>query len=104
MTAKIVAINPRSTMLKRLCVSHRPRVNPLNKPSPAAANGPNKPPARAHGTAEKIIIVEPGGSSGKPGMGKAEPVENSRPKNKEAIGVAISSAAKIHVARAFHSM
>ncbi len=48
-------------------------------------------------------MVEPGGSSGKPGTGNAEPVENSRPKNKVAMGVAKINAANISHARVFHS-
>src|SRR3989304_4970346 len=64
-TAKIVPINPRSNMEKRLWVSHMLRISPLSMPTAAAANGPSRPPARVHGTAEKTIMVEPGGSSGR---------------------------------------
>src|SRR5215212_11649922 len=53
--------------------------------------------------AEKIIVVEPAGSSGKPGTGRAELVENSTPKNKDANGTAMVNAAKTSVARLFHS-
>src|SRR5689334_18751970 len=100
----MTAIKPKSNTVKRLCVSQNPRNKPLNIPRPAAAIGPSKPPARIHGIAEKIIMVEPAGSSGKPGTGRVELLENSRPKNKEARGVKRISAAKIQVARAFHSI
>jgi hypothetical protein len=52
--------------------------------------------------AEKIIMVEPGGSSGKPGTGSADPVENSKPKNKVAMGVMTIKAANITHARVLH--
>ncbi len=45
--------------------------------------------------AEKIIRVEPGGSSGMPGRGRALPVENFKPKNNAARGAAIRNAPSI---------
>src|SRR5262245_2714833 len=79
-TENIAPITPRSRIEKKLCVSQTPRTNPLIMPRPAPTNGPSKPPARVHGSAEKIMIVEPGGCSGKPGTGSVERL-NSKPRN-----------------------
>ena len=50
-----------------------------------------------------VIIIEPGGSSGKPGTGSVEPTENCKPMNRAVIKTATTSMANIPHKRAFHS-